>query len=339
GGWCSPSSRTAIRAPATSSRTSCVCSRPWTCCSSPRCTRRARLPSSPPMAAPWRAPSGWRARWSRSSSRTSPTWCRRSATWSGPTTWCSRWAPDRSGRWPRRCGGTAMADRVARRKAVRRFGKVAVLFGGRSAEREISLRSGSMVLAALNRAGVAAFAFDPAERPLEDLRRGGFDAAFIALHGKWGEDGTVQGALEVLGIPYTGPGVMSSALAMDKLMTKRIWSSMGLPVPDHEVLTSTSRAAEVVARLGLPLIVKPSREGSTLGLTKVERASQLRAAWRTAAACDDCVIAESFVAGRELTVAVIGAGARARALPVIEIRAPGGNYDYRNKYFTDETEY
>jgi D-alanine-D-alanine ligase len=232
-----------------------------------------------------------------------------------------------------------MADRVARRKAVRRFGKVAVLFGGRSAEREISLRSGSMVLAALNRAGVAAFAFDPAERPLEDLRRGGFDAAFIALHGKWGEDGTVQGALEVLGIPYTGPGVMSSALAMDKLMTKRIWSSMGLPVPDHEVLTSTSRAAEVVARLGLPLIVKPSREGSTLGLTKVERASQLRAAWRTAAACDDCVIAESFVAGRELTVAVIGAGARARALPVIEIRAPGGNYDYRNKYFTDETEY
>lgn len=232
-----------------------------------------------------------------------------------------------------------MADRVARRKAVRRFGKVAVLFGGRSAEREISLRSGSMVLAALNRAGVAAFAFDPAERPLEDLRRGGFDAAFIALHGKWGEDGTVQGALEVLGIPYTGPGVMSSALAMDKLMTKRIWSSMGLPVPDHEVLTSTSRAAEVVARLGLPLIVKPSREGSTLGLTKVERASQLRAAWRTAAACDDCVIAESFVAGRELTVAVIGAGARARALPVIEIRAPGGNYDYQNKYFTDETEY
>lgn len=223
--------------------------------------------------------------------------------------------------------------------AARRFRKVAVLFGGRSAEREISLRSGSMVLAALNRAGVAAFAFDPAERPLEDLRRGGFDAAFIALHGKWGEDGTVQGALEVLGIPYTGPGVMSSALAMDKLMTKRIWSSMGLPVPDHEVLTSTSRAAEVVARLGLPLIVKPSREGSTLGLTKVERASQLRAAWRTAAACDDCVIAESFVAGRELTVAVIGAGARARALPVIEIRAPGGNYDYRNKYFTDETEY
>src|SRR5690606_2190377 len=126
---------------------------------------------------------------------------------------------------------------------------------------------------------------------------------------------------------------------MDKLMTKRIWSSMGLPVPDHEVLTSTSRAAEVVARLGLPLIVKPSREGSTLGLTKVERASQLRAAWRTAAACDDSVIAEAFVAGRELTVAVLGAGAKARALPVIEIRAPGGNYDYQNKYFTDATEY
>ncbi len=223
--------------------------------------------------------------------------------------------------------------------AARRFRKVAVLFGGRSAEREISLRSGSMVLAALNRAGVAAFPFDPAERPLEDLRRGGFDAAFIALHGKWGEDGTVQGALEILGIPYTGPGVMSSALAMDKLMTKRIWESLELPVPDHQVLTSASRPGEVVARLGLPLIVKPSREGSTLGLTKVARASQLRAAWRAAAACDDCVIAESFIAGRELTVAVLGAGARARALPVIEIRAPGGNSDYQNKYFTDETEY
>jgi D-alanine-D-alanine ligase len=233
----------------------------------------------------------------------------------------------------------AMADRARRRAAARRFTKVAVLYGGRSAEREISLRSGSMVLAALNRAGVAAFAFDPAERPLDDLRRGGFDAAFIALHGKWGEDGTVQGALEILGIPYTGPGVMASALAMDKLMTKRIWQSQGLPVPDHHVLTATSRPGEVVARLGLPLIVKPSREGSTLGLTKVERASQLRAAWRTAAACDDSVIAESFIAGRELTVAVLGAGAGARALPVIEIRAPGGNYDYQNKYFTDATEY
>jgi len=232
-----------------------------------------------------------------------------------------------------------MAERKARRIAARRFGKVAVLFGGRSAEREISLRSGSMVLAALDRAGVAAFAFDPAERPLEDLRGGGFDAAFIALHGKWGEDGTVQGALELLGIPYTGPGVMASAVAMDKLMTKRIWDSIGLPVPDHEVLTAASRTSDIVGRLGLPLIVKPSREGSTLGLTKVERASQLRAAWRAAAACDDSVIAEAFVAGRELTVAVLGAGAKARALPVIEIRAPGGNYDYQNKYFTDATEY
>ncbi len=232
-----------------------------------------------------------------------------------------------------------MAKRGTKRMAARRFGKVAVLYGGRSAEREISLRSGSMVLAALNRAGVAAFAFDPAERPLEDLRSGGFDAAFIALHGKWGEDGTVQGALELMGIPYTGPGVMASALAMDKLMTKRIWDSVGLPVPDHEVLTATSRSGAIVDRLGLPLIVKPSREGSTLGLTKVERASQLRAAWRTAAACDDCVIAEAFVAGRELTVAVLGAGAKARALPVIEIRAPGGNYDYENKYFSDATEY
>jgi len=232
-----------------------------------------------------------------------------------------------------------MAERRTKRMAGPRFGKVAVLYGGRSAEREISLRSGSMVLAALNRSGVAAFGFDPAERPLEDLRRGGFDAAFIALHGKWGEDGTVQGALELLGIPYTGPGVMASAVALDKLMTKRIWDSVGLPVPAHEVLTAASRSRDVVGRLGLPLIVKPSREGSTLGLTKVQRAAQLRAAWRAASACDDSVIAEAFIDGRELTVAVLGAGVDARALPVIEIRAPGGNYDYQNKYFTDVTEY
>jgi len=232
-----------------------------------------------------------------------------------------------------------MTDRKPRRVGARRFAKVAVLYGGRSAEREISLRSGSMVLAALNRGGVPAFGFDPAERPLEDLRSGGFDAAFIALHGKWGEDGTVQGALEILGIPYTGPGVMASAIAMDKLMSKRIWQSVGLPVPEHEVLTAASRSRDIVERLGLPVIVKPSREGSTLGLTKVTRAAQLRAAWRTAAACDETVLAEAFVAGRELTVAVLGAGAQARALPVIEIRAPEGNYDYQNKYFTDATEY
>ncbi len=232
-----------------------------------------------------------------------------------------------------------MAERRTKRLAARRFDKVAVLYGGRSAEREISLRSGSMVLAALNRAGIAAFGFDPAERPLEDLRRGGFDAAFVSLHGKWGEDGTVQGALELLGIPYTGPGVMASAVAMDKLMTKRIWESIGLPVPGHVVLTEASRSGDVVGRLGLPLIVKPSREGSTLGLTRVRQARQLRSAWRSAAACDDTVIAEAFIDGRELTVAVLGAGGQARALPVIEIRAPDGNYDYQNKYFTDATEY
>jgi D-alanine-D-alanine ligase len=143
----------------------------------------------------------------------------------------------------------------------------------------------------------------------------------------------------MLGIPYTGPGVMASAVAMDKLMTKRIWASVGLPVPEHVVLDARTPAREVVARLGLPLIVKPSREGSTLGLTKVTRAAQLRAAWRTAAALDDSVIAEAFVPGRELTVPVLGSGDAARALPVIEIRAPGGNYDYQNKYFTDKTEY
>jgi D-alanine-D-alanine ligase len=220
-----------------------------------------------------------------------------------------------------------------------RFGKVAVLFGGRSAEREISIRSGSGVLAALRRQGVDAHPFDPAERPMDDLRREGFERAFIALHGRYGEDGTVQGALELLRIPYTGSGVMASAIAIDKVRTKQIWIAQGLPTPEYRTISANSDWSELAAALGLPLIVKPAHEGSTLGLTRVVSVAQLPAAYATAAKLDSSVLAERFVAGRELTVPVLGEGARARALPVIEIRAPEGNYDYRHKYFTDDTQY
>ena len=220
-----------------------------------------------------------------------------------------------------------------------RFGKVAVLFGGRSAEREISIRSGTGVLAALRRQGVDAHAFDPAERPMDDLRREGFERAFIALHGRYGEDGTVQGALELLGIPYTGSGVMASAIAMDKVRTKQIWIAQGLPTPEYRTISANSEWNELASALGLPLIVKPAHEGSTLGLSKVTSVAQLPAAYALASGYDVSVLAERFIAGRELTVPLLGEGATARALPVIEIRAPEGNYDYQNKYFTDDTKY
>ena len=219
------------------------------------------------------------------------------------------------------------------------MGRVAVLFGGRSAEREVSLMSGTGVLEALRRRGVDAHAFDPAERPLEDLRREGFDRAFIALHGRYGEDGTVQGALELLGIPYTGSGVMASAIAMDKVFTKRIWITHGLATPGFAVARSAADVAEAAARFGLPLAVKPSREGSTIGFTKLTSAGQAAVAWEIARRHDDEVLCEEFVAGRELTVAILGSGAQARALPIIEIVAPAGNYDYQNKYFRDDTRY
>jgi D-alanine-D-alanine ligase len=219
------------------------------------------------------------------------------------------------------------------------FGKVAVLYGGRSAEREISIRSGTGVLAALRRQGVDAHAFDPAERPMDDLRREGFERVFIALHGRYGEDGTVQGALELLGIPYTGSGVMASAIAMDKVRTKQIWIAQGLPTPPYRTISGNTDWNELASALGLPLIVKPAHEGSTLGLTKVTSVQQLPAAWASAAKLDASVLAERFIAGRELTVALLGEGPAARALPVIEIRAPEGNYDYQNKYFTDDTQY
>ncbi|GAA4402190.1 D-alanine--D-alanine ligase [Quisquiliibacterium transsilvanicum] len=219
------------------------------------------------------------------------------------------------------------------------FGKVAVLFGGDSAEREISIRSGSGVLEALRRQGVDAHAFDPAGRPMDDLRREGFERVFIALHGRYGEDGTVQGALELLRIPYTGSGVMASAVAMDKVFTKRIWGSHGLPTPAFEVVGRAQELRGIAERLGLPLIMKPPHEGSTIGLTKVQDAADLEEAFALAARYDDQVLVERFVEGREFTVAILGQGEGARALPVIEIQAPGGNYDYQNKYFGNETRY
>ena len=219
------------------------------------------------------------------------------------------------------------------------FGKVAVLTGGRSAEREVSLMSGAGVLAALRARGVDAHAFDPAERPMDDLAREGFARVFIALHGRFGEDGTVQGALELLGIPYTGSGVMASAIAMDKVYTKRIWTTHGLPTPGFALARSGADVLEATRRYGLPLAVKPSREGSTIGFTKVVSEDQCAAAYEIARRPDDDVLCEQFVDGRELTIAIIGSGTEARALPVIEIVAPAGNYDYQTKYFRDDTRY
>ncbi|MFN9771439.1 MAG: D-alanine--D-alanine ligase [Burkholderiales bacterium] len=219
------------------------------------------------------------------------------------------------------------------------FGKVAVLYGGRSAEREVSLMSGSGVLAALKSKGVDAHGFDPAERPMDDLVREGFARVFIALHGRFGEDGTVQGALELLGLPYTGSGVMASAIAMDKVYTKRIWTTHGLPTPGFALARSGADVRAAAKRFGLPLAVKPSREGSTIGFTKVVSEDQCDAAYGIARRHDDDVLCEQFVDGRELTIAILGSGAAARALPVIEIVAPAGNYDYQNKYFRDDTRY
>jgi D-alanine-D-alanine ligase len=222
---------------------------------------------------------------------------------------------------------------------VKEFGKVAVLMGGRSAERDVSLMSGAGVLKALQSKGVDAHAFDPAERDLGDLKRDGFGRCFIALHGRFGEDGTVQGALELLGIPYTGPGVMASAVAMDKLMTKRIWVAEGLSTPAWRQVHSAAETHEAFAALGSPMIVKPVREGSTIGLTKVTSAAQCEAAYALAARQDPMVMCEQFIAGDEVTCPVLGTGQAARALPVIRIVAPDGNYDYQNKYFTDDTKY
>jgi len=214
-----------------------------------------------------------------------------------------------------------------------------VLMGGRSAEREVSLMSGTGVLKALQGQGVDAHAFDPAATPLGELQQRGFARCFITLHGRFGEDGTVQGALELMGIPYTGPGVMASAVAMDKLMTKRIWLAEGLPTPAWRQVHSAADTRAAFAALGSPMIVKPVREGSTIGLTKVTSLEQCDAAYELAAGQDPLVMCEQFIAGDEVTCPVLGAGDQARALPVIRIVAPDGNYDYQNKYFTDDTKY
>ena len=223
------------------------------------------------------------------------------------------------------------------------FGKVAVLMGGSSAEREISLMSGNGVLGALRGRGIDAHAFDPSERELLDLRREGFARCFIALHGRHGEDGTVQGMLELLGIPYTGSGVMASSVAMDKVMTKRLWLAEQLPTPRYVCLAFDQQGREQVRAvpdlLALPLIVKPPREGSSIGVTKVQGYSQMQAAVELAARYDPDVLCEEFIEGEEVTCAVLGAGQHAQALPVVRIAAPEGAYDYQNKYFTDDVKY
>jgi D-alanine-D-alanine ligase len=199
--------------------------------------------------------------------------------------------------------------------------------------------SGAGVLAALLSKGIDAHAFDPGQLSLAELAAEKFDRVFIALHGRYGEDGSLQGALELLGIPYTGSGVMASSVGMDKITTKIVWLNAGLPTPRYTVLNAQSDLAATAADLGLPLIVKPPHEGSTIGITKVSEAGAFQAAYDIAAALDDSVLAEEFVTGREFTVAILGGGATARALPIVEIVAPEGNYDYQNKYFTDDTKY
>ncbi len=215
------------------------------------------------------------------------------------------------------------------------FGKVAVLLGGRSAEREVSLRSGSMVLGALKKRGVDAHAFDPQDQGLEQLIAQRFDRVFIALHGRFGEDGTVQGALEYLGVPYTGSGVMASALAMDKWRTKLLWQAAGVATPQYEALSPTSDFAGVGERLGLPLMVKPAREGSSIGMSKVTSLEKIQAAYELAAEYDDVIIAERFVDGVEVTAAILGG----EALPLIRLETPRVFYDYEAKYFANDTRY
>lgn len=213
------------------------------------------------------------------------------------------------------------------------FGKVAVLFGGRSGEREVSLKSGSAVLAALQRQGVDAHAFDPATQELSALKA--YDRAFIALHGRFGEDGTIQGALELMDIPYTGSGVMASALGMDKWRTKLLWTAAGVTTPNYVLMDDSSHVENVVTALGLPLFVKPANEGSSIGVSKVKQAGDLAAAYTLAKQSDPLVIAEQFVGGGEYTVGILGD----TALPIVRIVPKNEYYDYEAKYLRDDTEY
>ncbi len=223
----------------------------------------------------------------------------------------------------------------------RAFGRVAVLMGGRSSERDISLRSGGAVLRALREAGVDAQAFDPQERTLAALEAGGFDRAFLILHGRFGEDGAMQGVLETLRIPYTGSGIQASAIAMDKATTKRIWQAEGLPTPAWDVRAAWDDPLPAPRRLGELLVVKPVAEGSTFGVSKVSANDEtaFEAALAQATRFDPRVLVEECIVGRELTCAILGEGAQARALPIVEILAPEGNYDYHNKYFGTATQY
>lgn len=229
-----------------------------------------------------------------------------------------------------------------------RFGKVAVLMGGHSAEREVSILSGNAVLKALQAQGVDASAFDPYEKDIFTLKQNKFDRCFIALHGRYGEDGTIQGALELMGIPYTGSGVMASSVAMNKVMTKRIWQSMGLPTPNWIEVSSAAETRKALILLGSPMIVKPAREGSTIGLTKVTSSAQCEEAYSLAAHQDSIVLCEQYISGDEVTCTVLDDVVNpihsnrfksAQALPIIRIIAPAGNYDYQNKYFADDTQY
>lgn len=217
------------------------------------------------------------------------------------------------------------------------FGKVAVLFGGTSAEREVSLNSGGRVMAALQGQGIDAHAFDPAEQPLDALK--GYDRAFIALHGRHGEDGTIQGALELMHIPYTGSGVMASALGMDKFRTKLLWQAAGLPVPEYALLNAQSDFAEIEEELGLPIFVKPAHEGSSIGISKVKAPGGLAVAYAEAARYDSLVIAEKGVMGGEYTVGILGRGEDMVALPIIKIEPATEFYDYEAKYNRDDTRY
>ncbi len=220
---------------------------------------------------------------------------------------------------------------------MKKFGKVAVMLGGTSAERPVSLNSGNAVLAALTRQGIDAHPFDPATRTLGDLIAGDFDRVFIALHGRHGEDGCMQGALELLGLPYTGSGVMASALGMDKWRTKLLWRAAGLPTPDWAILAADSDFTAIETQLGLPLFVKPAREGSSIGMSKVTQAGTLQVAYDTAAEHDSLVLAEKFIDGPEFTVAILSAA----ALPLIRLKPAQDKafYDFDAKYLRDDTHY
>ncbi|WP_432786710.1 D-alanine--D-alanine ligase [Oligella sp. MSHR50489EDL] len=219
------------------------------------------------------------------------------------------------------------------------FGKVGVIYGGVSAEREVSLNSGAGVHAALLEKGVDAHLFDLGKHSLAELEAEQFDRAFIILHGRYGEDGCIQGVLEIMGIPYTGPGVMSSGVTMDKIMTKRLFIEQNIPTPKYVEVRDAEDLKAAVKELGFPMILKPAHEGSTIGLTKIENAEQLDDALAQATQYDKVLLAEQCIVGRELTVAVLGKGEDAQAYPIIEIIAPGGNYDFHNKYHSDETQY